>query len=149
MFAAAPGRATRDWMSSFFHSTAIPSRTIYLSKQCLKEKQHLILITGASDFIATHVVTGFLRAVYRVRGTVTSSETAREIRLGLPEYAERLSFAIVEDCQQARRLWSGSPRCARYDSHRSTIPDFQCGGQRTQSPPPCYQWYSEHSQRRP
>ncbi|KAE8154893.1 hypothetical protein BDV25DRAFT_135536 [Aspergillus avenaceus] len=59
-----------------------------------------ILITGASGFIATHVVNAFLRAGYAVRGTVRSEEKAAKVHRTFSEYSERLSFVIVPDIAQ-------------------------------------------------
>lgn len=56
-----------------------------------------ILITGASGFVATHVVDAFLQAGYAVRGTVRSQETADKVRSTFPQHVDRLSFAIVPD----------------------------------------------------
>ncbi|KAJ5757967.1 NAD-dependent epimerase/dehydratase [Penicillium nucicola] len=63
-------------------------------------QDQLILITGASGFIATHIVADFLRAGYKVRGTVRSTATAEAVRDSFPQYAAQLSFAIVEDIAQ-------------------------------------------------
>ncbi|KAL2850622.1 hypothetical protein BJY01DRAFT_261408 [Aspergillus pseudoustus] len=59
-----------------------------------------ILITGASGFLATHVVDAFLQAGYAVRGTVRSQETADKVRLTFSNFADKLSFAIVSDIAQ-------------------------------------------------
>ncbi|OGM49701.1 putative oxidoreductase [Aspergillus bombycis] len=59
-----------------------------------------ILITGASGFLATHVVKAFLRQGYYVRGTVRSDQAAANVRKGFSQYSGRLSFAIVEDIAQ-------------------------------------------------
>jgi len=56
-----------------------------------------VLITGASGFVATHVVDSFLKAGYAVRGTVRSEDTAEKVRRTFPQYADKLSFAIVPD----------------------------------------------------
>ncbi|KAJ5674157.1 hypothetical protein N7462_009596 [Penicillium macrosclerotiorum] len=59
----------------------------------------LILITGVSGFIATHIVDSFIRAGYLVRGTVRSPSTAEKVSQTFPEYVQdgRLTFAIVQD----------------------------------------------------
>lgn len=56
-----------------------------------------ILITGASGFLASHVILAFLEAGYRVRGTVRSSSTAARVASPYPQFAKQLSFAIVPD----------------------------------------------------
>ncbi|PYH77464.1 NAD(P)-binding protein [Aspergillus uvarum CBS 121591] len=61
----------------------------------------VILITGASGFVASHIVHDFLRAGYKVRGTVRSAATADKVRQSFPQYAaEQLSLVIVEDVAQ-------------------------------------------------
>ncbi|KJJ31293.1 putative NAD dependent epimerase/dehydratase [Aspergillus flavus AF70] len=61
-----------------------------------------VLITGASGFIATHIVESFLRAGYNVRGTVRSERTANRVRYAFQEYKEKLSFVIVSDVVAAK-----------------------------------------------
>ncbi|KXJ88192.1 hypothetical protein Micbo1qcDRAFT_138545 [Microdochium bolleyi] len=56
-----------------------------------------VLVTGASGFVAAHVVDKFLQKGYHVRGTVRSERTAETVRATYPEHAEQLSFAIVPD----------------------------------------------------
>ncbi|PWY96058.1 putative NAD dependent epimerase/dehydratase [Aspergillus sclerotioniger CBS 115572] len=56
-----------------------------------------ILITGASGYMATHIVKSFLEAGYYVRGTVRSLETAEKVRQTFMHHSSRLSFAIVQD----------------------------------------------------
>jgi nucleoside-diphosphate-sugar epimerase len=60
-------------------------------------KDQIILITGASGFVASHVIAKFLRGGYYVRGTVRSVATAEKVRQGFLQYESQLSFAIVED----------------------------------------------------
>lgn len=59
-----------------------------------------ILVTGASGFLATHIVKAFLQQGYYVRGTVRSDQAAANVRKGFSQYSDRLSFAIVEDISQ-------------------------------------------------
>jgi len=56
-----------------------------------------VLVTGASGFIATHVIEAFLKAGFKVRGTVRSDSTAEKVRESHPEHQDALSFAIVPD----------------------------------------------------
>lgn len=56
-----------------------------------------ILITGASGFVAAHVLTAFLEAGYKARGTVRSEETAANVKKTHAKYSHSLSFAIVPD----------------------------------------------------
>lgn len=59
-------------------------------------KGDLILLTGASGFIATHTVAHFLAAGYRVRGTVRSKEKG-EYLVNLFKGQGDFEYAIVED----------------------------------------------------
>ncbi|QYT06291.1 Epimerase domain-containing protein [Trichoderma simmonsii] len=61
----------------------------------------IVLVTGASGFIAAHVVEAFLKKGYNVRGTVRSEKTAEEVRKTHSKYAEQLSFAIVPNISAA------------------------------------------------
>ena len=56
-----------------------------------------ILVTGASGFVAAHVLTEFLEHGYKVRGTVRSESSADKVRKTHAKYGDKLSFAIVED----------------------------------------------------
>lgn len=56
-----------------------------------------ILVTGASGFVAAHVVRAFLHRGYNVRGTVRSEKAASAVLETHPEYASQLSFSIVPD----------------------------------------------------
>lgn len=56
-----------------------------------------VLITGASGYVATHIVDAFVKAGYAVRGTVRSDETVEKVRRTFLQYMNQLSFAIVPD----------------------------------------------------
>ncbi|KAI5464390.1 hypothetical protein BGZ63DRAFT_377583 [Mariannaea sp. PMI_226] len=56
-----------------------------------------VLVTGASGYVAAHVVGAFLRKGYNVRGTVRSEKTAADVRETHAEFASQLSLAIVPD----------------------------------------------------
>ena len=56
-----------------------------------------VLVTGASGFIAAHVVNAFLERGYNVRGTVRSERTATKVKKSHPKYRDQLSIAIVPD----------------------------------------------------
>ncbi|RDL35762.1 Uncharacterized protein BP5553_06374 [Venustampulla echinocandica] len=56
-----------------------------------------ILISGASGFIASHVIRLFLESGFKVRGTVRSEVSAKIVRETHAEYADALSFAFVKD----------------------------------------------------
>ena len=59
--------------------------------------EQTILVTGASGFVAAHVLNEFLDNGYRVRGTVRSEASAAKVRKTHAKYGDKLSFAIVED----------------------------------------------------
>lgn len=54
-----------------------------------------ILITGASGYIAAHVLESFLEAGYHVRGTVRSQASAANVEKSHAKWGSKLSFAIV------------------------------------------------------
>lgn len=56
-----------------------------------------VLITGASGFVAAHVLNEFLEHGYSVRGTVRSEESANNVRKTHAKYGDKLSFTIVKD----------------------------------------------------
>ncbi|KAI9873719.1 MAG: methylglyoxal reductase (NADPH-dependent) gre2 [Pleopsidium flavum] len=56
-----------------------------------------ILVTGASGFVAAHVLNDLLDQGYKVRGTVRSEESANKVRKTHAKYGDKLSFAIVKD----------------------------------------------------
>lgn len=62
-----------------------------------------ILISGASGYLATHVVNHFLRTGYSVRGTVRSTEAAQKVGRSFPQHANagQLTFAVVPDVSVA------------------------------------------------
>ncbi|RFU28120.1 hypothetical protein B7463_g8231, partial [Scytalidium lignicola] len=58
-----------------------------------------ILVTGASGFVASHIISTFLKAGYNVRGTLRSPSAIPSILAaqGLDEQSTRLTFSIVPD----------------------------------------------------
>lgn len=56
-----------------------------------------ILVTGASGFVASHIIREFLEAGYSVRGTVRSESSAERVKQLHSKHADQLSFATVED----------------------------------------------------
>lgn len=56
-----------------------------------------ILVSGASGFVAAHVLNELLSHGYKVRGTVRSEDSANKVRKTHAKYADKLSFAIVKD----------------------------------------------------
>jgi nucleoside-diphosphate-sugar epimerase len=56
-----------------------------------------VLVTGASGFVAAQVVEAFLKAGFKVVGTVRSQSTAQKVRETHKTAGDNLSFAIVPD----------------------------------------------------
>ncbi|KAH8802452.1 hypothetical protein F5884DRAFT_471759 [Xylogone sp. PMI_703] len=58
-----------------------------------------VLVTGASGFVASHIIAAFLKAGYNVRGTLRSPSAIPSILAaqGLDEQSNRLTFSIVTD----------------------------------------------------
>lgn len=59
------------------------------------EVSKIVLVTGASGFLAAHIIQKFLDTGYHVRGTVRSRETAEKTRRLFPDFSSQLSFAVV------------------------------------------------------
>jgi nucleoside-diphosphate-sugar epimerase len=60
-----------------------------------------VLVTGASGFIAAHIIEAFLSAGFHVRGTVRNESSAQKVREAHPTAGDALSFAIVPDIAAA------------------------------------------------
>lgn len=60
------------------------------------QSDDLVLVTGASGFIAKHVIKGALARGYRVRGTLRRPECEAEIRAAVGESGSRLSFVKAD-----------------------------------------------------
>jgi NADPH-dependent methylglyoxal reductase len=56
-----------------------------------------ILITGASGFVASHIIRAFLEAGYNVRGTVRSMSSTEKVKIAQGPLASKLSFSVVPD----------------------------------------------------
>lgn len=59
--------------------------------------RNTVLVTGASGFVAAHVLIEFLDHGYNVVGTVRNEEAAARVRKTHAKYGDRLSFAIIAD----------------------------------------------------
>lgn len=57
----------------------------------------LVLVTGANGYIGAVTVEVLLKAGYSVRGTVRSQSSTKALIAALPQYADKLQFAIVPD----------------------------------------------------
>jgi len=79
-------------MASIFQKTAEQISSTFSTNKSL------VLVTGASGFVAAHVLSSFLDAGYRVRGTVRSEKSAAQVKSTFAKYANStLEFAIVPD----------------------------------------------------
>jgi len=59
--------------------------------------EQTILVTGASGYVASHILHAFLSAGYNVRGTIRSTSSIDTIKAAHKQYASQLSFAVVPD----------------------------------------------------
>jgi nucleoside-diphosphate-sugar epimerase len=59
--------------------------------------EQTVLITGASGFVAAHIVKVFLTAGYNVRATVRSEGVIPKVKAIHGDLASKLTFAIVPD----------------------------------------------------
>lgn len=86
-----------------------------------------VLITGASGFVATHIVEAFLPAGYKVRGTVRCEQTANLVRQTFRVCAEAGVFRSTGHREAFRVQRSGSG-CRRGCPYRKPFQDRR-GGQ--------------------
>jgi len=56
-----------------------------------------VMVTGASGFVAAHVLDLLLKEGFQVRGTVRSQKKADQLIAKYPQYKDRLEFVFVED----------------------------------------------------
>ena len=72
-----------------------------LTSSSKPKSSQVILLTGASGFVAAHVLNSLLQHGYKIRGTVRSEAAADKVRKThshlLNDDASRLTFAIVPD----------------------------------------------------
>jgi hypothetical protein len=57
----------------------------------------LVLVSGANDFIAIHVIRSLLENGYRVRGTVRSTAKIPHLKTTFASYGDRLELIVVPD----------------------------------------------------
>jgi nucleoside-diphosphate-sugar epimerase len=62
----------------------------------------LVLVTGASGFVASYIVKELLGRGFRVRGTVRSSAKGDALKASLKEHADKFEYVIVEDIKVVR-----------------------------------------------
>lgn len=56
-----------------------------------------VLLTGASGFIAMHILKQLFEAGYKVKATVRSDDKAEFIKKAFPEFVDKVSFVLVPD----------------------------------------------------
>lgn len=61
----------------------------------------LVLITGASGYIGTHLIGDVLKAGHRVRAAVRSEEKGQAIKELYPSSSSKIEFTIVPDMSQS------------------------------------------------
>jgi dihydroflavonol-4-reductase len=79
----------------------------------------LILVTGASGFVAKHIIKNALERGYRVRGTLRRPEAEGEVRAAVGEPGERLELVpadLLED-----RGWNEAAKGCRYVLHVASV----------------------------
>jgi nucleoside-diphosphate-sugar epimerase len=75
----------------------------------------LVLVTGASGFIAKHVIKAALERGYRVRGTLRRPDAEQAIRTAVHEYGRQLSFVTAD--LLADDGWETAAHGCRYVFH--------------------------------
>ena len=79
----------------------------------------LVLVTGASGFIAKHAIKGALAKGYRVRGTLRRPDLEGAVRAAVGETGERLSFVAAD--LLADDGWPEAASGCRYALHLASI----------------------------
>lgn len=77
----------------------------------------LVLVTGASGFIAQHTIIRLLDAGYRVRGTVRSLRRADEVRAVIAAHTGGKDLELVEADLTSDAGWADAVRGCRYVLH--------------------------------
>ncbi|KAJ6437348.1 LOW QUALITY PROTEIN: lea domain-containing protein [Purpureocillium lavendulum] len=95
--AATTPRSSDDTKKQRRHQEAATTLDDTVKQQPAAAMAQTILVTGASGFIAAHVVEALLRKGYNVRGTVRSERSAAEVLQTHSKYARQMSTAIVPD----------------------------------------------------
>ena len=65
-----------------------------------------VLVTGASGFIAAHVVKTLLEEGYDVVGTVRSAAKGDYLKTLFDNFGDKFSYIIVEDIEKVRPIES-------------------------------------------
>jgi dihydroflavonol-4-reductase len=79
----------------------------------------LVLVTGASGFIAKHVIKQALAAGYRVRGTLRDMTREAAVRAAVGETSDRLTF--VKGDLLSNDGWEGATAGCRYLLHIASV----------------------------
>jgi nucleoside-diphosphate-sugar epimerase len=72
------------------------------------------LLTGANGFVAAHILDQLISAGHTVVGSVRSASKGNQILSTHPEYAGKLSFAIVSD-YAATGTWDETIKNGNFD----------------------------------
>jgi hypothetical protein len=94
------------------HHATIPLNNTLTHNSLPVMSNQLVLVTGISGFVATHVALEFLKNGHRVRGTVRSQEKAEIVRKTpvFEPFKEQLSFVVVEDLVTGDFIEAGRSR---------------------------------------
>lgn len=79
----------------------------------------LVLVTGASGFIAKHVIKQALEKGYRVRGTLRRPDVEAEVREAVGEQGDRLTFATADLLSDTG--WAEAVAGCRYAMHIASV----------------------------
>lgn len=78
----------------------------------------LVLLTGATGFLATHCLVALTRAGYRVRGTVRSLERGKEVVARLPVDPRQVELVVADLSADAG--WAEATRGCRFVMHTAS-----------------------------
>ncbi|KAA8910670.1 hypothetical protein FN846DRAFT_938130 [Sphaerosporella brunnea] len=101
--AASPKRQASVYKTWKIRGVDIAPATLHGRKNLLLPaiKMTRVLLTGASGFIATHILDILFAHGHSVRITVRSEEKAQKIVSAYPEHADKLDYVIVPDIAAA------------------------------------------------
>ena len=95
----------------------ITKRNVFM----LLPKDTLVLVTGATGFIANHIVLQLLEAGYRVRGTARSASSETELRNVLSKHTEKINnFKLYEANLEQDEGWEVAIEHCHYVIHAAS-----------------------------
>jgi nucleoside-diphosphate-sugar epimerase len=68
-----------------------------ISEPQTPQNEQTVLITGASGFLASHIIDSFISRGYNVRGTVRSKSAGEKVWAKHLQHASHLSLVVVPD----------------------------------------------------